>query len=84
MPLNGTANPDSLKWLLANRIVQGGKTIGFVSPKFMELVQTTKHLRTGSYLAYAGPRSTARGKLSAFLGVFVDQHMRRHCQSKTA
>ena len=75
--LNGTANPDSLKWLLANRIVQGGETVGYASPKFMELVQTLKHMRTGSYLAYVGPRSTGRGKLAAFLGMFVDKRMRR-------
>ncbi len=75
--LNGTANPDSLKWLLANRIVQGGETVGYVSPKFMELIQTLKHMRTGSYLAYAGPLSTRLGKIAAFLAGFVDPPMRR-------
>ncbi len=75
--LNGTANPDSLKWLLANRIVLDGKTVGFVSPKFMELVQTLTHLFTGTYLAYAAPGSTGLGKLCAFLGGIADRHMRR-------
>ena len=49
--LNGTANPDSFKWLLANRIVLNGKVLGYVSPRFMELVQTFDHLFTGTYLA---------------------------------
>jgi hypothetical protein len=75
--LNGTANPDSFKWLLANRIVLNGKTLGYVSPRFMELVQTFNHLFTGTYLAYAEPKSVARGKLSAFVGAMVDKKMRK-------
>jgi hypothetical protein len=71
--LNGTANPESLKWLLANRIVLGGEVMGYVSPRFMELVQNLTHLFTGSYLAYAGPESTARGKLAAFAAGLVDR-----------
>ncbi|UCF95223.1 MAG: radical SAM protein, partial [Desulfobacterales bacterium] len=75
--LNGTANPDSLKWLLANRVVFNGQTMGYTSPRFMELVQTLTHLFTGTYLAYAEPRSVARGKLAAFGGSLVDKKMRR-------
>lgn len=75
--LNGTANPDSLKWLLANRIVFNGKTAGYVSPKFMELVQTFTHMFTGTYLAYAAPKSVARGKLAAFAVGLVDKQMRK-------
>ncbi len=74
--LNGTANPESLKWLLANRIVLGGEIMGYVSPRFMELVQNVTHLFTGSYLAYAGPGSTARGKLAAFAAGLIDRDMR--------
>jgi hypothetical protein len=75
--LNGTANPNSLKWLLANRIVLNGKTLGYVSPRFMELVQTFSHLFTGTYLAYAEPRSAARGKMAAFFTGLFDKQMRR-------
>jgi hypothetical protein len=64
--LNGTANPNSLKWLLANRIVLDGKSMGYVSPRFMEMIQTFNHLLTGTYLAYAEPKSVANGKLAAF------------------
>jgi hypothetical protein len=75
--LNGTAKPDSLKWLLASRMVLNGETVGYVSPKFMELVQTFTHLFTGTYLAYANPKSIARGKLASFFSGIVDKKMRR-------
>ncbi|MGD8283625.1 MAG: radical SAM protein [Desulfobacterales bacterium] len=75
--LNGTANPSSLKWLLANRIVHNNKTMGYVSPRFMELVQTFNHLFTGTYLAYAQPKSVSRGKIAAFLVGLIDKPMRR-------
>jgi len=74
--LNGTAKPDSLKWLLASRIVLNGETMGYVSPKFMELVQTFTHLFTGTYLAYAKPNAIARGKFASFFGGMVDKKMR--------
>ena len=75
--LNGTANPTSLKWLLANRIVLNGERMGYVSPRFMELVQTFNHLFTGTYLSYALPKSVAMGKMAAFFGGLVDKQMRR-------
>jgi hypothetical protein len=74
--LNGTAKPDSLKWLLASRSVLNGETMGYVSPNFMELVQTFTHPFTGTYLAYAKPKSIARGKLASSLGGMVDKKMR--------
>ena len=74
--LNGTANPNSLKWLLANRVVLNGETLGYVSPKFMELIQTLTHMFTGKYLAYAKPKSVSYGKLASFLTGFVDKQMR--------
>ncbi|MEJ2164636.1 MAG: radical SAM protein [Desulfobacterales bacterium] len=75
--LNGTANPDSFKWLLANRIVFNGKTMGYVSPRFMELVQTFDHMFTGTYLAYADPKSVSRGKMAALFFGLVDKQMRK-------
>jgi hypothetical protein len=74
--LNGTANPSSLKWLLANRVVFNGNILGYFSPKIMEIIQTFTHLFSGTYLAYSEPRSTARGKLTAFLGAAIDRKMR--------
>jgi hypothetical protein len=74
--LNGTADPSSLKWLLANRIVLGGGVLGYMSPRLMEIIQTGNHFLHGAYLAYAAPRSAGRGKLAAFAGGIVDRRMR--------
>ncbi|MGD8242564.1 MAG: radical SAM protein [Desulfobacterales bacterium] len=73
--LNGTARPDSLKWLLANRIVHEGEILGYMTPRIMEIIQTATHLFTGTYLAYATPASTARGKLTATVGSLIDTGM---------
>ena len=51
--------------------------MGYVSPRFMELVQTFNHLFTGTYLAYAQPKSVSRGKIAAFLVGLIDKPMRR-------
>lgn len=75
--LNGTANPNSLKWLLASRIVFNDEIIGYVSPKFMELLQTFSHIFTGTYLAYAKPKGVALGKLASFSAGIVDKKMRK-------
>ncbi len=75
--LNGTANPDSFKWLMGNRVVLNGKSMGYVSPRFMELVQTLTHMFSGSYLAYAAPKAVSKGKLASFFAGLVDKNMRR-------
>lgn len=75
--LNGTAKPDSLKWLLANRVVLDGECMGYVSPRFIELVQNLAHLFSGTYLAYPGPSSTRSGKAASLLSGLVDPGMRR-------
>ncbi len=60
--LNGTEQPDSFKWLLTGRLGAKGRIYGYVGPKFMELAQTTHHLRHGRYLAYGSPRTLRRGR----------------------
>jgi len=75
--LNGTAKPDSFKWLLSSRTVLAGKTMGYMSPLMMELIQTFNHLFTGRYLSYARPRATSLGKSSALLGSLFDGASRK-------
>jgi len=75
--LNGTADPSSLKWLLATRVVFNGKVMGYVSPKFQELVQAFTHLINGRYLSYAKPQLTRKARLTSFLTGIVDKKMRR-------
>ena len=60
--LNGTERPDSFKWLLTGRIGTSDRIYGYVGPKFMELAQTTHHLRHGKYPAYAHPKALRRGR----------------------
>lgn len=54
--LNGTEQPDSYKWLLTGRLANKHEIFGYVGPKFMEIVQTFKHLFTDKYLAYSHPK----------------------------
>jgi hypothetical protein len=75
--LNGTADPSSLKWLLATRVIFNGKTMGYTSPRFQELIQSINHLFTGKYLAYVKPRFCTKGKILSFLTGFFDSKMRK-------
>jgi len=75
--LNGTANPDSFKWLLADRTVFDGAAMGYISPRMMELFQTFHHLFSGTYLSYARPKATAHGKAVALCGSLFDGASRR-------
>ncbi len=59
--LNGTADSDTYKWLLTGRLGNKHEIFGYIGPKFMEIVQTLKHLFTGSYLAYSKPWSQKAG-----------------------
>jgi hypothetical protein len=67
--LNGTAEPDSFKWLLAMRVGTARKTYGWVGPKFLELTQSAYHLWTGRYMSYVAPAALATGR-SVLLGTW--------------
>lgn len=73
--LGGTEKPDSLKWLFTGRLGlpaqggQSGKIMGYVGPRFMELVQTTHHALFGRYLAYAPKATLDAGRSTMALGV---------------
>ncbi|MFN3780909.1 MAG: radical SAM protein, partial [Candidatus Kapaibacteriota bacterium] len=68
--LNGTHLPNSYKWLLAGRMGNKHQIFGYVGPKFMELVQTMKHIFTGTYLAYSSPLAQKIGRLYFLLAPF--------------
>ncbi len=74
--LNGTEKPDSFKWLLAGRLGTKQRIYGYVGPRMMELAQTTHHLWTGRYLAYAAPTWLRRGRSMLWLWPF-DRGVRR-------
>jgi hypothetical protein len=60
--LNGTEKVDSFKWMLAERIGTKNKIYGYLGPKFLELVMTTHHFFKGTYLSYASPKLTSKGR----------------------
>jgi hypothetical protein len=70
--LNGTMQSDSYKWLLTGRMGNKHEIFGYTGAKFMEIVQTFKHLFTGSYLAYSKPGIQKLGWLYFPLALFDD------------
>lgn len=68
--LNGTEKADSYKWLMTGRIGNKHEMFGNVGAKFMEIVQTAKHLFTDSYLAYSEPQWQRRGRFYFLLAPF--------------
>ncbi len=68
--LNGTEKPNSFKWLLTGRVGTKEKIYGYVGAKFMELIQTAYHMRTGRYLAYAEPKTAGLGRSMMLLSPF--------------
>lgn len=78
--LNGTKKPDSYKWLLTGRLANKHKVFGYVGPKFMEVVQTFKHVFTDSYLAYAKPTLIRKARLY-FLLSFIDKGIWKACKN---
>jgi len=74
--LNGTQDPQSIKWLLTGRIGTPGKTLGYVGPKTFEVIQSVHHLVNGKYLAYTPVDQLRSAKKMLLLSPF-DQGMRR-------
>ncbi len=74
--LNGTEDPNSLKWLLAMRAAAGERTFGFFSPRFMEAAQSTNHFLRRRWLAYCRPRELRCGLTAALLLAPFDRQMR--------
>ena len=68
--LNGTMRTDHYKWLLTGRMGNKHEIFGYVGPKFMELVQTFKHIFTDKYLAYSHPCNLRKGRLYFLLAPF--------------
>jgi hypothetical protein len=74
--LNGTAEPDSFKWLLALRVASRRRTYGWLGPKFLEATQSAYHFLSGRYLSYAPPWMLSVGR-SVLLGAWpVDRGAR--------
>jgi pyruvate-formate lyase-activating enzyme len=75
--LNGTCDPESMKWLVGLRVATGERTFGWVTPTFMEWVQTLSHMFRGKWLSYAGPSTLSAGRIASFAFGAFDPGMRR-------
>jgi hypothetical protein len=75
--LNGTEKVDSFKWMLTERIGKKGKIYGYLGPKFLELVMATHHFFKGTYLSYASPKLTSKGRASMLLLWMFDKGLRK-------
>jgi organic radical activating enzyme len=74
--LNGSEEPDSIKWLVTGRVGSRDRIYGYVGPRFLELVQTAHHFWKGRYLAYSKPSMTRKGRSMMLLSPF-DRGVRR-------
>lgn len=75
--LNGTVDPDSMKWLMGIRLADGEETFGHVSARYMETVQNVSHLFRDRWLSYVTPNFLGLGRSSMALFAPVDGSMRR-------
>jgi len=79
--LGGTEKADSFKWLFTGRFGfprngTDSKVMGYVGPKFMELVQNAHHYWKGTYLAYA-PQWTLEAGRSTMAMSLIEPGVRK-------
>jgi MoaA/NifB/PqqE/SkfB family radical SAM enzyme len=75
--LNGTVKPDSFKWLLTERIGTKDKIYGYLGPRFLELMMIVHHFFKGTYLSYASPSLTKKGRSTLLLLWPFDKGLRK-------
>jgi hypothetical protein len=75
--LGGTVDPNSTKWTVAMRMASKEKGLGYVSPKYMEYLQTGHHLFKGTWLSYSHPKLLQRGRSTTALFSLFDRGMRK-------
>lgn len=75
--LNGTVKPDSFKWMLTERVGTKNEIYGYVGPKFMELMMMVHHFFKGTYLSYAAPNLTEKGRASMMFLWPLDKGIRK-------
>ncbi len=75
--LNGTDKVDSYKWLLTERIGNNKKILGYLGPKFIELVMSFYHFTKGKYLSYISPKEARMGRSALLLLWPFDKNLRK-------
>jgi hypothetical protein len=72
--LGGTEKSDSFKWLFTGRFGypangKPSKVMGYVGPRFMQLVQNAHHFAKGTYVAYMPQWTLEAGRSAMAMGV---------------
>ena len=75
--LGGSVSPNSTKWLLATRVANQKRGFGYMSPRYMEVLQKTHHMVNGTWLAYSTPETLSMGRSSLALFSTFDGQARR-------
>ena len=73
--LNGTIDANSVKWLIGSRIASRAQGFGYVTPRFMELVQTGSHLLRRKWLSYSSPETLGSGRAAMLASSLLDAGM---------
>jgi pyruvate-formate lyase-activating enzyme len=73
--LNGTIDANSMKWLIGSRIANRTQAFGYVTPRFMELVQTGSHLLRRKWLSYSSPQTLGSGRAAMLACSLFDPGM---------
>ena len=73
--LNGTIDANSVKWLIGSRIASRTQAFGYVTPRFMELVQTGSHLLRRKWLSYSSPKTLGSGRAAMLASSLLDAGM---------
>ena len=79
--LNGTIDANSIKWLIGSRIASRTQAFGYVTPRFMELVQTGNHLLRRKWLSYSSPRALGAGRAAMLASSLFDAGMWKVAQN---
>lgn len=74
--LNGTEQPDGLKWLIGGRLGTRARTYGYLGPTTVEMAQVFCHLWTGRYLSFRKPVKTGVWSWATWMWLF-DRSLRR-------
>ena len=75
--LNGTEQPEALKWLFSHSVGTKNRTYGYVGPKFIELMSSAYHFLNDHYLSYASPKTMQAGRAALLLLWPFDKGLRK-------
>ncbi len=75
--LNGTIDPESMKWTLALRFATKKQTLGFAGANFMKSVQHLSHLFRNRWLSYSSPKFLSIGRLAMLFFSLFDKGCRK-------